>query len=483
MTTKVSARHVDVQFEFTPVVGGATGLSNPDAAMPTDAVNSVLVTFFKYLFCAVGAGRVILAIDDVEFADAESLTFLGQMLATDDDEVQPTVLLTMGGVSAARTERRASSLGLHNGPMLETPTSGGLMLSSSDGQGLRSQHEIQNVLRSATVSVELPLKRLRQKDCFILTRQLVASYARALVGSRSITVPSPVVSTNKRPNDTASRFEDVPCTPAAAASAVVDDGVAEFVFARSAGSPLYVHELIKFLLGARDQRIELVRNVDNTLSWKLIGGCAAGDSMKRFGSETSQEPNLSSAVPSALRDILIARVEDCSYAARTTLKMASVIGKRFSRDELLHLALVTNHISVTEKSAAAARARRSVALVLELDELVAAQILVVDNTAVLASAAPSSTSLLRGTHRAQSRRHSSRSSHRSRAGSDDHSSRGSPRTRKWLGSAGTTDIHKFYSFIHSSMHEVVYSMLLSGHRRRLHRYFAECLRVSGQAHP
>lgn len=142
---------------------------------------------------------------------------------------------------------------------------------------------------------------------------------------------------------------------------------------------------------------------------------------------------------------MLGRLEDCSFDARSTLKTAAIIGKFFTLTELQAL--------LPDKSPSA--------LLVELDELVSAQIVVEhidddDDDDVSGSETDDEVSIGR---RFSTVTDATYVTSNSSSSSQSH----------------VDDDEIVYSFIHSSMFETVYSLLLSGHRRRLHGKFARYL--------
>lgn len=327
--------------------------------------------------------RVVLTVDDMEYVDIESLKFLQKFLTQTD--ACPIIMATRGDDDAHVAHSRVDT-----------------------------RPELRAVAKAVSCKFEFQLVRLAREACVDLIRRIFAE----------------------------SSVEDDPF-----GVATVDASVVDFIFTRSAGNPLYIHEMIKFVLGRK--QVALSRDAGETLVWKMALTLQQpeGDTDTNGGGGSSGTD--SSGMHGELRDILLGRVEDCSFAARSTLKTAAIVGKYFSQRELQAL--------VPDKSPDT--------LSMELDELVNAQI-IVEQQQVEDSASDTeedSPHILK---------------RRSRSDSFD-SSTSVQSGASAISSSAHDEDDVVYSFIHSSMYETVYSLLLGKHRRRMHREFAEYLENSG----
>lgn len=350
-------------------------------------INDLLVVVFNRLYHLLGS-RVILAIDDIEFVDQESLSFL-QLLFVESETV-PILVATKGEDGAHAAHSRVDT--------------------SSDFRAME---------RAVKLKFEVQLSRLAKQNCDDLTRKIFAQSSAA---------------------------ED----PYGAA--IVDDTVVDFIFSRAGGNPLYIHEMIKFVLGRK--RVALCRHQGDTLMWKfttentdILNSGDGNGSKNNESSNRRSSTNVTSdkikVVHGDVRDILIGRLEDCSFDAQSILKSASIIGKYFTRAELIAL-LDNRKFSIT-------------ALSMQLDELVSANILVLY----------------------KNEKSDSETEDGSFSDSSLVSNPSSAVTRA-LDDSVTQNVRSavsgvYYAFIHTSMHETVYNLLLSGHRRKLHKRFAEYL--------
>ena len=321
--------------------------------------------------------RVVLTIDDMEYVDVESLKFLQKFLTQTD--ACPIIMATRGDDDAHVAHSRVDT-----------------------------RAEMRAVAKAVNCKFEFQLVRLAREACVDLIRRIFAE----------------------------SSAEDDPF-----GVAIVDDSVVDFIFTRSAGNPLYIHEMIKFVLGRK--QVALSRDDGETLVWRM----SRTEDMEGDAEPDGGFSGADSGMHGELRDILLGRVEDCSFDARSTLKTAAVIGKYFSQRELQAL--------VPDKSPDT--------LSMELDELVNAQIIVEQQIEESASdTEDDSPNILK---------------RRSRSDSFD-SSASVPSAMSGISSVHDED-DVVYSFIHSSMYETVYSLLLGKHRRRMHREFAEYLENAG----
>ena len=339
-----------------PDADNASASPHKGSPLTVAHINDLLVTLFDHLYALLGS-RLVLAIDDIEYTDVESLLFLQKFMTL--TSASPIIIATKGDDGAHSMHSRVDTC-----------------------------EDVKSLERATMFKFEFQLVRLERDACDNLIRHIF----------------------------TQSSHDEDPY-----GVALVADEVVDFIHTRSAGNPLYIHEMIKFVLGRK--QVVLLHEAES-LVWRMVEQPGQGPS-------TGPEPLVPgpSSMHNELRDILLGRLEDCSFAARSTLKTASIIGKFFSRAELA--ALLPN--------------KKKDVLAMELDELVSAQIVVVQDNDEFSEE------------------------------SDDGSSSESERSSDTNSTDGSRRSGIVYSFIHSSMYETVYSLLLVGHRKKLHRQFAEYL--------